>query len=55
MKDCIIIGAGLSGLATAYFLKKQGIQATILEAQPRYGGRIKTIYSPDGNGRNVVW
>jgi monoamine oxidase len=48
MKDCIIIGAGLSGLATAYFLKKQGIQATILEAQPRYGGRIKTIYSPDG-------
>jgi monoamine oxidase len=48
MKDCIIIGAGLSGLATAYFLKKQGIKATILEAQPRYGGRIKTIYSPDG-------
>jgi monoamine oxidase len=48
MKDCIIIGAGLSGLATAYFLKKQGIQATILEAQPRYGGRIKTIYSPHG-------
>jgi monoamine oxidase len=48
MKDCLIIGAGLSGLATAYFLKKQGIQATILEAQPRYGGRIKTIYSTDG-------
>lgn len=48
MKDCIIIGAGLSGLATAYFLKKRSIQATILEARPRYGGRIKTIYSPDG-------
>lgn len=48
MKDCIIIGAGLSGLATAYLLKKQGIQATVIEAQPRYGGRIKTIYSPDG-------
>lgn len=48
MKDCIIIGAGLSGLATAYFLKKQGMNATVIEAQPRYGGRIETIYSPNG-------
>jgi monoamine oxidase len=48
MKDCIIIGAGLSGLATAYFLKNKGINATILEARSNYGGRIKTIYSPNG-------
>jgi len=43
-KKIIIIGAGLAGLTAAYFLKKEGISATILEARPRIGGRIHTIY-----------
>ncbi len=47
MVDVIIIGAGLSGLATAYNLKKQGISCKILEAQNRLGGRIETIYGTD--------
>lgn len=44
MEEVIIIGAGLSGLSTAYHLKKQNINFKILEAQNRLGGRIETIY-----------
>ena len=40
----IIVGAGLSGLLTAYLLKKEGIPFKILEARNRVGGRINTVY-----------
>lgn len=43
----IIIGAGLSGLLTAYRLKIAGIPFKLLEARNRIGGRIHTI-----NGKN---
>jgi len=43
----IIIGAGLSGLFTAYRLKKEGIPFKILEARARVGGRINTVYGTD--------
>ena len=43
----IIIGAGLSGLLTAYRLKKKGIPFKILEARSRIGGRINTLYGTD--------
>lgn len=39
----IIIGAGLSGLLTAYRLHSEGHEVKILEALPRHGGRIQTI------------
>lgn len=41
-----IIGAGLSGLITAYELKKRGIEFRILEARNRAGGRIHTLRLP---------
>ncbi len=44
MEDVIIIGAGLSGLFTAYNLKKKNVGFKIVEAQSRLGGRIETIY-----------
>ena len=44
MEEVIIIGAGLSGLSTAYQLKKEKIRYKILEAQNRLGGRIETIF-----------
>ncbi len=47
MEEVIIIGAGLSGLSTAYQLKKAGISFKIIEAQDRLGGRIETIYGHD--------
>ena len=43
----IIVGAGLSGLLTAYLLKKEGIPFKILEASNRVGGRINTIYTKE--------
>jgi len=43
----IIIGAGLSGLLTAYLLKKEGIPFKILEARSRVGGRIHTLNGTD--------
>jgi len=39
----IILGAGLSGLTTAYQLQKAGKAFLILEARERYGGRMHTI------------
>ena len=50
MHPVIIIGAGLSGLATAYELKKMGIRPLVLEARGRYGGRIWTL---PGEGRGT--
>ena len=40
--DVIIIGAGLSGLAAAVHLHRQGRKVLVLEASERAGGRIKT-------------
>lgn len=40
--EVVIIGAGLSGLATAYYLKEAGIPYHVLELKPRVGGRTRT-------------
>jgi phytoene dehydrogenase-like protein len=40
--DVIIVGAGLSGLAAAVHLHRQGRKVLILEASDRAGGRVKT-------------
>ena len=41
----IIIGAGPGGLAAAMLLAKAGLEVTILEKQPRVGGRTSAIES----------
>src|SRR4051812_7372241 len=41
--EVIIIGAGLSGLAAAYELKKAKVPYHILELAPRVGGRVRTV------------
>lgn len=43
----VIVGAGLTGLTTAYELRKSGIDVLVLEAAPRVGGRIQTVSFPD--------
>ena len=44
----IIIGAGLSGLTSAYFLSKQNeYDILVLESRERIGGRISTINNID--------
>jgi monoamine oxidase len=44
-KKIIILGAGLSGLLTAYHLQNKGFEIEIIEARGRIGGRIHTIHS----------
>jgi len=43
MKDYLIIGAGLSGLTTAYYLKQAGFSVQLVEANAHIGGRIQTV------------
>lgn len=40
----IVVGAGISGLYSAWLLKQQGADVTLLEASDRIGGRIKSIH-----------
>src|SRR5262245_59101977 len=44
----VIVGAGLTGLTTAYELRKAGIDVLLLEAAPHEGGRVQTVTFPDG-------
>lgn len=50
--DAIIVGAGQSGLATAYYLHKAGIEFVMLDAHERAGGMWPntwpslTLFSP---------
>jgi len=41
-RDVIIVGAGLTGLALAYYLKKAGKNVLVLEQNKRVGGVINT-------------
>lgn len=70
MKNIVILGAGISGLATAWYLKKKygaSVNLTLLEKSGRPGGWIQTIKSndflfelgprscrPKGNGRETL-
>lgn len=42
-KKIVVIGAGISGLATAHSLKKDGFNVTILESKKEAGGAMETI------------
>ena len=41
-RDIVVIGAGLTGLSTAFNLKKMGRDVLVLEKQNRIGGQIAT-------------
>ncbi|OFS64599.1 protoporphyrinogen oxidase [Nosocomiicoccus sp. HMSC09A07] len=42
MKKVCIVGGGVTGLSTAYYLTKNGIAVDLYEASERIGGKIKT-------------
>jgi len=43
-KHIVVIGAGISGLCTAYWLVKEGFRVTVLERDTAPGGTMKTIH-----------
>ncbi|MEM9277045.1 MAG: NAD(P)/FAD-dependent oxidoreductase [Pseudomonadota bacterium] len=58
--DVAIIGAGLSGLATALLLQEAGKSFCILEAREHPGGRIRSVFDKDGRfladlGPSWIW
>jgi oxygen-dependent protoporphyrinogen oxidase len=40
--DTLILGAGISGLTTAFWLRRAGRRVAVIEAAPRAGGSIET-------------
>lgn len=42
--DIVVIGAGISGLATAWWLQSGGRKVTVIEAASRAGGTIGTLH-----------
>lgn len=43
MKQTIVIGAGITGLTTALYLRKAGLPVLVLEGAERAGGQIRTL------------
>lgn len=43
MKSVAIIGAGITGLTAAFYLKRKGLTVTVYEAGPRVGGVIQSL------------
>lgn len=48
METIKVVGAGFSGLVTAYYLVKEGFKVQIVEKSSRAGGLIQTIQTPQG-------
>jgi oxygen-dependent protoporphyrinogen oxidase len=43
MKSVAVIGGGISGLTTAFLLKRKGFEVTVFEAAEQPGGNVQTI------------
>lgn len=49
MHDCVVVGAGLAGLAAADDLVRRGFDVAVLEARERPGGRLLTETAASGD------
>ena len=48
MQTVKVVGAGFSGLVTAYYLVKHGFKVTVVEKSSRPGGLIQTVQTDNG-------
>jgi monoamine oxidase len=54
-RTCIVIGAGLSGLAAARILAEAGWKVTVLDARDRVGGRVFTYRFDKNEGARHLY
>jgi oxygen-dependent protoporphyrinogen oxidase len=47
-REVTIVGAGIAGMLAAYTLDKSGYRVTLLEAQQRSGGLLRTVHTKYG-------
>lgn len=40
--DVLVVGAGISGLTTAFWLRRAGLRVAVIEASSRFGGAMET-------------
>lgn len=50
-RDVLVVGAGISGLTTAFHLLRGGLDVVVVEAAERVGGAIRTTTRVSGAGR----
>jgi monoamine oxidase len=50
VRDVVVLGGGLAGLAAALALQRAGLEVELLEARPRVGGRVETLRAPFADG-----
>lgn len=56
--DVLVVGGGLSGLATAWFLRAHGVDALVCEARRAVGGRTRAVWHdgvPGDLGAAWIW
>src|SRR4051794_27333491 len=41
-RTVVVVGAGIAGLATAWYLQQRGVNAVVLDAGDRVGGKVRT-------------
>jgi oxygen-dependent protoporphyrinogen oxidase len=46
--DCLVVGAGISGLSTAYALQQRGAKVLVVEASAKVGGAMSSEQTPEG-------
>ncbi len=48
--DVLIVGGGVSGLATAFYAKRRGLSVYLCESAPIFGGKVQTLHE-----QNFLW
>ena len=58
-KSVSVIGGGIAGLSSAVFLANKGFKVTLIEASPKFGGRVYSFFDKASgfqidNGQHIL-